>query len=99
MFFLPDSRIILTNSQRRLIGINELTRPDSICYLAIINNFSIGINNSRDKVIIFHINEINIKLVLTFQNKIIFLGYAHNSLKKEATNMLVFLASSVCNYQ
>ena len=78
---------------------DELRRADSLCYLAIINNFSKGIKDNRNRVMALHIDEINIRPSLSFNNKHIFLGASYNNPQKEASSMLVFLLSSITNFQ
>lgn len=59
---------------------------------------SLNIKYNIDKVLRLYIDEINITPSINFQNKHLILGYAHNDSLKEATSMLIFLASHITNY-
>lgn len=87
ILFLPNPRILFNTVQRSLLSINEITRANSICYLAILDQLSLPIKNSRDKMLAVYIDEINITPILILQNKHLFLGNTHNELTKEATNL------------
>lgn len=99
LLLLPDQHIIFNQRQCNIMSIYELTRFNDIYHLAILQQLSSHIKYNYDKVLVLHIDEINITLQLIFQNRHLFVGVAYNNPVKEATNMLVFLLLHPTNYQ
>lgn len=94
---LPDDRVFCNEKKRSMLPIEVLTQASLPEHIAILTIISHNIIEKYNKIMVLHVDKINIKSCCSFVNKRLLLGSAHNNITKLANNILTFLLSDVNN--